>query len=134
MRPEECRRFKRIQIPDKTLGSFLNNEMRQLDPFTGLEEISISGCCGNPGTNLKTLDKWLRRARREMLKEGENCAKPNLDELMPRFICLDGGDDCSKHVWFKEWNARTLMADTEGFLRKFGWTLYFRYIYDMLVL
>ncbi|QSZ36619.1 hypothetical protein DSL72_006499 [Monilinia vaccinii-corymbosi] len=45
MRYEECRRIKRIRILDKNLELLINNQMRDFYAFTGLEELSISGCC-----------------------------------------------------------------------------------------
>ncbi|KAB8294996.1 hypothetical protein EYC80_006945 [Monilinia laxa] len=43
MRYEECHRIKRIRVLDKNLELLVNNQMRDLYAFTGLEEVSISG-------------------------------------------------------------------------------------------
>lgn len=133
MRYEECRRIKRIRIPDKTLDFLTNNQMRDLSAFTGLEEISISGCCGRV-MNCREDPKivvYLLEIRGYLLDErGMDYANLAGDQLIPKFVCVEGGGNCTRHAWFREWNEWTALGI--GFprgLRKASWMSVFTETY-----
>ncbi|ATZ53491.1 hypothetical protein BCIN_09g03350 [Botrytis cinerea B05.10] len=114
---EECCRIKRIRVSDKTLDYLVKNGMRDLTTFKEVEEISISGCYGGAVKSreeyfLSRLSDWF------MDDAGMNCYSTQNGHFLPKFSCLDGGRDCPRHFWFRQWNN---WAGPRG-IRKIDWT------------
>ncbi|KAI9641975.1 hypothetical protein NHQ30_009844 [Ciborinia camelliae] len=128
MRYEECCRIKRIHILDKTLDFLVNNQMRDLSAFTSLEEVSISECRGRvmkSGEDPKL--ELFQKGLKEWLLDHTNLTD---GQLMPKLVCLESGGNCSKHVWFREWNEwAALTGGLPRGLWKESWTNMFTNIY-----
>jgi hypothetical protein len=136
MHYEECRRIKRIRILDKTLDFLVSNQMRDLSAFTGLEEVSISGCRGGVMKSREDpkLVVYLLRLKGWLLEEGVDYTDLTDGQLMPKLVCLDGGRNCSRHTWFREWNEWTALAGgLPRELRKANWTSMFTETYRDMV-
>ncbi|KAF5872937.1 uncharacterized protein Bfra_008214 [Botrytis fragariae] len=111
----ECCRIKRIRMSDKTLDYLVKNGMRDLTAFKEVEEVSISGCCG--GVVKSREENFLSRLS-DWFMDDMNYYSAENSRLLPRFSCLDGGRDCPRHFWFRQWNN---WAGPRG-IRKMAWT------------
>lgn len=112
---EECCRIKRIRVSEKTLDYLVKNGMRDLTVFKEVEEVSISGCCG--GVVKSREEHFLSRFSDWFMDDLDYYSSGN-SRLLPRFSCLDGGRDCPRHFWFRQWNN---WAGPRG-IRKMAWT------------
>ncbi|TGO23099.1 hypothetical protein BPAE_0144g00190 [Botrytis paeoniae] len=115
---EECCRIKRIRVSDKTLDYLVKNGMRELTVFKEVEEVSISGCCGGV---VKSREEHFLSRLSDWFMDDMNYYSAENSRLLPRFSCLDGGRDCPRHFWFRQWNN---WAGPRG-IRKITWTSMF---------
>ncbi|TGO58774.1 hypothetical protein BCON_0051g00140 [Botryotinia convoluta] len=112
---EECCRIKRIRVSDKTLDYLVKNGMRDFTVFKKVEEVSISGCCGGV---VKSREEHFLSRLSDWFMDVMNYYSAENSRLLPRFSCLDGGRDCPRHFWFRQWNN---WAGPRG-IRKMAWT------------
>lgn len=81
--------------------------------------------CPNVTSHLLILEEWLLEVGAEDV---------NYDRMIQRLICLEGGGNCSRYTWFREWNEWTALAGgLSGGLRKATWTRMFTEAWRTLV-
>lgn len=110
MAVDECEKLQTLMIGERTLLLHAEDNMRELERFSGLRYI----CVVCDSDNVESGDEF---GAEEMAEIGEELDEGILDEnfdvlrteIWPELVCLrsdDGLPTCSRHWWFDGWNQR----------------------------
>ena len=116
---DECTKIQAMLINEATLLQHCDENLRELERFTGLKHLAVICDIEEPETGGCYGYEEMTMFAKDLDRDGELEQDHSPDQSWPQLLCLRdveipaGDSKCSRHWWFDGWNSRAMVKQRE---------------------